>query len=213
MRNIIRQYLVWSIFFFICTLYGAYALYMGGVELFSVLGMSENAPERAVSLIFILHAFSGGAALLTGPLQFNRQLLNKKRSVHFLLGRIYVGSIWIASGAGLWSALFFDVTFVAKVALGLVSILWFASTTIALRRILNRQIGAHREWMIRSFALSFFFVTFSIWVPGLASTSLPEEIGYPLAVFLSWGLNLMVAEWWIHHTRVAKHRRVNLATD
>lgn len=53
-------------------------------------------------------------------------------------------------------------------------ILWFSTTTIALLHIRRRKIKAHREWMIRSFSLSLFFVTFSLWVPGLASTNLPE---------------------------------------
>ena len=59
--------------------------------------------------------------------------------------------------------------------------------------------------MIRSFALSLFFITFSLWVPGLASTSLPHAIGYPLAIFLSWSLNLIVAEIWIRRTRRNTH--------
>ena len=45
------------------------------------------------------------------------------------------------------------------------------------------------------------FVTFSFWIPSLASTNLPETIVYPLAVFLSWGLNLIFAELWILRTR------------
>jgi hypothetical protein len=60
--------------------------------------------------------------------------------------------------------------------------------------------------MIRSFSLSLFFVSFSFWVPGLTGTSLPEAISYPLAVFLSWSLNLLVAEAWIRHTRPQSRR-------
>jgi hypothetical protein len=53
--------------------------------------------------------------------------------------------------------------------------------------------------MYRSFALSFFFVTFSFWVDGLASL-LPEDTAYPLAVFVSWSLNLLIAEIWIRRS-------------
>jgi uncharacterized membrane protein len=140
-------------------------------------------------------------ALLVGPLQFKRHLLGKRRRLHHILGRIYVGSIWITSSGALISALFFDVTVVAKIGFVILAVLWFGTTTIGLQRVLQGQIAAHREWMMRSFALSFFFITFSFWVPGLTSTSLPESVSFPLAVFLSWSLNLIVAEIYIRQTR------------
>jgi uncharacterized membrane protein len=191
----------WWIFLLICTFYGVFALYVGVVEILSQLGIPVDAPHRAAPIIFILHALSGSVALISGPLQFNRRILSKKRNLHRVVGRVYVGAIWISSFGGLWSALFFDVVLAAKIAFGVLAILWFGTTTMALQRIRERKVPEHREWMIRSFALSLFFVTFSFWVPGLASTNLPEAIGYPLAVFLSWGLNLLVAELWIRRSR------------
>ena len=191
----------WWVFLLICTFYGVFALYMGVVEVLSLLGIAQDAPHRAVPLVFAAHALSGGLALIAGPLQFNRRILSKKRNIHQVIGRIYVGAIWMSSLGALWSAIFFDVNLAAKIAFGVLAILWFGATTIAFLRIRNRKIVAHREWMIRSFALSLFFVTFSLWVPGLGSTNLPEAFGYPLAVFLSWSLNLIVAELWIRRNR------------
>ena len=40
--------------------------------------------------------------------------------------------------------------------------------------------------MIRSFALSLFFVTFSLWVPGVASANGRYEATYALGVWLTW---------------------------
>ena len=52
--------------------------------------------------------------------------------------------------------------------------------------------------MIRGFSLAFSFGTGSLWPLILAATALPPQaIGYPLGLFLSWRLNLLVAEWWI----------------
>ena len=51
--------------------------------------------------------------------------------------------------------------------------------------------------MIRSFALSLFFVTFSLWVPGVASANGRYEATYALGVWLTWAVNLLVAEAWI----------------
>ena len=197
----------WWIFFLFCVFYALYALYLGGIELFSLLGIVAEAKYRAAPWMFIVHALTGSAALLTGPLQFNRRILSRNRALHRLSGRVYVYAIWMSSAAGLWNALFFDVELLAKIAFGVLAILWFSTTTIAFLRIRTRDIKRHREWMIRSFSLSFFFVTGGFWMPGLASTSLPHEVAFPLAVFLSWFLNLVLAEAWIRWTRNNFSRR------
>jgi len=193
--------LTWWIFFLLCTFYGIFAFSMGIAEILSQLGWATDAKFRAVPFLFIVHALSGGVALIAGPLQFNRTLLNKNRQLHRLSGRIYVYAIWIASISALGNAIFFDVTIPARIVFGVLAVLWFTATTIAYLRVRKRKIREHREWMIRSFSLSFFVVTFSFWVPGLTGTNLPDEVAYPLAVFLSWFLNLVFAEMWIRRTR------------
>ena len=85
-----------------------------------------------------------------------------------------------------------------------VAVLWFVVTTVALLAIRKRKVVKHRAWMLRSVALSCFFLTFEFWKAGMASTNLPESVGYPLAVFCSWSVNLLIAEWWIRRTRSQK---------
>lgn len=191
----------WWLLFLVCAFYAAYALYMGGIEILFQLGLVAEARPRAVPTLFVIHALAGSIVLVIGPLQFNARLASKRRKLHRILGRAYVGAIWLASLSGLGSAIFFQVNVAAKFAFGTLSVLWFATTTIALLRILKRDVAAHREWMIRSFSLSLFFVSFSFWVPGLTGTRLPEAVSYPLAVFLSWSLNLAAAQLWIRLTR------------
>ena len=198
--NLLKQ-LGWWVLFLVCVFYALYALYMGGVEILHQLGIVQDAKYRATPLIFILHALAGFAALITGPLQFNRAILNKRRDLHRLSGKIYVYAVWIASAAALVDAIFFDIPFLGKIAFGVLAVLWFGATTTAFLRIRKRNIREHRERMIRSFSLSFFFVTGGFWMPGFTSTDLPYEIAYPLAVFLAWFLNLVFAEAWIRWTR------------
>jgi uncharacterized membrane protein len=195
------KHLGWWMFFLVCVFYGVYAFAMGVTEILHLLGIVEDARNRAAPLMFVVHALSGSVALISAPLQFNRLLRNKKRNLHRAIGRMYVWAIWISSVGGLWSAIFFDVNMAAKLAFGTLAVLWFSTTTLAYLRIRNRNIREHREWMIRSVALSFFFVTGSFWMPGLVSTKLPEGIADPLGVFLGWFLNLVVAELWIRRTR------------
>lgn len=191
----------WWLFLLVCVFYGIYALAMGITEILHLLGIVNDARSRAAPFLFVVHALSGSVALISGPLQFNRLLRNKHRNLHRALGRLYVWAIWISSIGGLWSVIFFNVNIAAKIAFGTLAILWFSATTVAYLRIRHHKLREHREWMIRSFALSLFFVTFSFWTPGLASTNLPQAVAYPLGVFVSWLLNLIIAELWIRRTR------------
>jgi hypothetical protein len=94
----------WWLFFLVSAFYAAYALYMGAVEILSQLGLVAGAPTRAVPIVFVIHALAGSVALISGPLQFNRYLMSKRRKLHRGLGRAYVSAIWLSSISGLWSA-------------------------------------------------------------------------------------------------------------
>jgi uncharacterized membrane protein len=191
----------WWVLLAICTFYGNFAVVLAVVEVLSWTGAVHDAKQRAVPVVFVTHAVSGGVALVSGVLQLNQRLRRRSPKLHRVLGRFYVGAIWTASAGGLWSALYFDVTLVSRLLFGLVATLWFATTTVAFRRIRQRRVAAHREWMIRSFAFSLFFVTFELWVAALEATPLPQSIAYPVSILLSWSFNLAVAEAWIRYTR------------
>ena len=195
------QALAWWALFLVSLLFGAYALYLGILEALVQLGLAPAAPERAVPGAFILHALAGGVALIVGPLQFRPTLRAKRRALHRALGRAYVVCVWIASVTGLWSALFFDRGVPARAIFVLVAILWFGATTMAYLRARDRRFKAHRQWMIRTFALSLFFVTFPLWTEALAATPLPGDVGYPLGLFLAASINLAIAERWIRAGR------------
>src|SRR5690606_31089715 len=85
--------------------------------------------------------------------------------------------------------------------------LWLATTSIAYWHIRARRVGRHREWMLRSFALAAFFITFSLWDPLLAIATRAEtgapraEAGFAVAVLLGWLVNLVVAEVWLRWSR------------
>jgi uncharacterized membrane protein len=185
----------------VCALYATFALIMAATTVLDWLGPGGQGSGRTAPPLFVFHAISGAAALLAGSLQLRlaTRLLGRRPRLHRRLGRIYLWAACTTSLSSLGVAAFFDVSLTAKTAFAGVSLLWFATTTVAFR-VRQGKILEHREWMIRSFSLAFFFVTGSLWPPILAATALPEAIGYPLALFLSWSLNLLAAEWWIRRT-------------
>jgi uncharacterized membrane protein len=198
--EILRRVGWWSLLV-ICVTFGGFALWLGVVEIFALAGVVNDAKARAAPVVFVVHAVTGGVVLIAGALQFNPRLRAARRRLHRLAGRVYVGAVWIASLSGLWSALFFSVDLPVRINFVVVAALWFTTTTVAFQQIRRGRVAVHREWMIRSFTLSLFFVTFEPWVTGLESAGLPHAVAYPAGLFLGWFVNLIVAEWWIHRSR------------
>lgn len=199
----------WWVMFAICMLFGGFAVWMGIWEALSLAGVSHGAKARAAPAAFVVHAIAGGFALIAGPLQFNRHIRDGNRAFHRIIGGSYVLAVWLASFTGLWNAAFFDVGAPAKILFAVAGALWFATTTLAFRRVRQGKIAFHREWMMRSFSLSLFFVTFEFWVEGLRQSGMLRSTAYPLGVFLGWFVNLLGAELWIRLSPVPQgiHRR------
>jgi Predicted membrane protein (DUF2306) len=209
-----RSALAW-VAVFICALYAAFALIMAVAAVLDWLASGWHGTGRAAPPLFVLHAIAGAVALLAGSLQLRlaTRLLRGRRALHRRIGQTYLWAAWVTSLSSLGVAAFFDVSLAAKTAFAGVSLLWLVTTTVAFLRIRQGRVTQHREWMIRSFSLAFFFVTGSLWPPILAATALPQAIGYPLALFLSWSLNLAAAEWWIRRTRSSHSRNLQAGVD
>ena len=103
----------------------------------------------------IPHTLCGVIALLAGPIQFSARLRRRHLRFHRVLGRIYVVSVFIAAATGVALATGrpgFPGTSMQAAA-------WVVCTTAALITARNRQILAHRQWMARSYAVTFTFVS------------------------------------------------------
>jgi hypothetical protein len=199
----------------ICVLYAGFALTMAIAAVLDWLASGWQGTDRSAPPLFVLHALSGTVALLAGSFQLRlaTRLLRGRRQLHRRIGQTYLWAAWITSLSSLGVAALFDVSVAAKAMFATTSLLWFAATTVAFLRIRQGRVRQHREWMLRSFALAFFFVTGSLWPPIFAATALPQAVGYPLALFLSWSLNLLAAEWWIRRTKARSRRTLEAVPD
>ena len=105
--------------------------------------------------LLIPHVLAGTIALLAGPLQFSSRLRLRYLKFHRVLGRIYVLSVFIGAATGVALATGrpgFPGTSMQAAA-------WIVCTTAAFITARNRQIAQHRQWMARSYAVTFTFVS------------------------------------------------------
>jgi hypothetical protein len=83
----------------------------------------------------------------------------------------------------------------------------------------QKRFVEHREWMIRSYALATSIVVNRLWGAVLFLV-LPPQLDTTFggqdalintvantSVWLSWTVNLLVAEWWLQHGRSARLSR------
>lgn len=154
--------------------------------------------------MYRIHMGLGGLALLLGPFQFLPALLKTgRRHLHRTLGKIYVGACLVSALSALpltWSLTAFGID--AQIAFGLLAVLWFVFTAVAMQRITKRKIVAHRAFMVRSFAMAYAAVTLRLTLIGVAKLDvLSYASTYRLAAWLCWIPNLLIAEWWLRRSK------------
>jgi uncharacterized membrane protein YozB (DUF420 family) len=144
----------------------------------------------------ILHISAGTLALTVGLLQVFLGLSGRTRGLHRMFGRVYL----FAVALGVSAALYLAVTIPAGSPVytsGLVGlgIAWFTTTVMGYRSISRGDVIGHRAWMIRSFLVTFGFVTLRVIVAIIAGFALmTEDDASSPAAWLCWVVPLAVFE-------------------
>lgn len=103
------------------------------------------------------HLIGGSIALFFGPIQFWNGIRNKYLSFHRTAGKIYIIGAFIAGLSALRLSLISSCV-TCRVSLLIVSVLVIVTTFAALWSIKNKDVAAHRQFMIRSYICVFSFV-------------------------------------------------------
>ena len=105
--------------------------------------------------LLIPHTLSGVIALVAGAMQFSSRLRRRHLKFHRVLGRIYVIAVFIGAFTGIALA----AGHPGLPGTSMQAAAWIVCTTAALMTARNRQIAQHRQWMVRSYAVTFTFVS------------------------------------------------------
>jgi hypothetical protein len=152
---------------------------------------------------FYIHVFTSVLVLFAGFTQFSDHILTEHRNVHRLTGRIYAYNILLINfPAALVMGIFANGGMAGKTAFLTLDILWFSFTLIAVIAVRNGNIIRHREFMIRSFALTLSAISLRTWKMILTNTT---DLDYPtiyiIDAWLGFVPNLLLAEWIIRRRR------------
>jgi hypothetical protein len=152
---------------------------------------------------FYLHILTSVFVMLAGATQFWNYFLRNYRQWHRRVGKLYVFVILFISGpAALIMSIYANGTTVAKSSFVILSLLWIFFTGIAFRFALHKSFVQHRNFMIRSYALTLSAITLRLYaliLPHFVHMNGKDE--YSLIAWASWTLNLLAAEIIIFYTR------------
>jgi hypothetical protein len=121
-------------------------------------GTASRAHLLEIRWLLIPHVAGAALALATGAVQFSSRIRRWNLDFHRVTGRIYVGAICVAGPAAIvlsHGTLFFTATLVQAGT-------WLVTATAALLTARNRQIEPHRQWVVRSYAVTFTFIVLHV---------------------------------------------------
>jgi len=181
------------------------------VILYSEVPLLRQAKERAylytIPLLIVPHVLGGVTALLSGPLQFSSRLRRRNPRFHRILGRIYVCAVLTAAPIAMIlsqnrhdpHAIHFFVANVVQAGT------WIITTVAAFVTAYNGWFQKHREWMIRSYAMTFTFVGTRVLQP-IPFWNRHSEAGFAMEIIMITLMAILIPDLALCWRELTKRR-------
>ncbi len=153
---------------------------------------------------FFVHVYMSVWVLLAGFTQFSTKIRDNHPKIHRGLGYSYALNVLFITGpASLIMAFYANGGIPSKIAFILLAVGWLYFTAMAVVKARGGDYDAHREYMIRSYALTLSALTLRAWKWSINNSvdGLPPMDVYRAVAWLGWVPNLIFAEFLIWRYR------------
>lgn len=185
----------------------AYFLWKNALRYFVVTPESYGNAWPQVRWL-LPHIVCGMTAAILGPLQFWPKIRRDYLPFHRIAGRLYVIAVLGGAIASLGLSLRMEASNAAYAG-GLIglAVAWLVTTGMAFVAIRRKNLIQHKQWMIRSYVVTFAFVSFRL-VDNLLSNRniLPEHEFYSVLAWACWALPLLVTEAILQSAEIFRKR-------
>jgi uncharacterized membrane protein len=137
------------------------------------------------------HMAGGSLALFAGPVQLWLGNRPSARRLHRALGYVYITGVLLGAGAAFYLSFYAGPAF--GVSLFILAVMWCITIAMAFMAIRSKRMDAHREWMIRSYIVTFAFVGYRFLVKLPVLEPLGEGL-VPTTLWASWVVPMMLYE-------------------
>lgn len=163
-----------------------------------------NSRLTASPLPVALHIVCAVAYAVLGAFQFSPRLRGSRPGWHRVAGRLLVGLGFAVASSALWMTLFYprqagtgELAYVFRLAFGSGMA---ASIILGFAAVRRGNIGSHRAWMTRAYALALGAGT-QVFTQGLGNAVFgTSTLNTDLMLGAGWVINLAVAEYLIHRS-------------
>jgi uncharacterized membrane protein len=178
----------------------------------AMLGSEESARQALQDFQFsywprrgwlLVHIAGGLVALLSGPVQLWLGLHDVKMHIHRKLGLVYIAGMAIGSVGAIGLAFQTDGGLIFGSGLFFLAIAWITTTSLAYVAIRKGLIDQHREWTIRSYVVTFAFVTFRAGQVAMVGQGIPLATAIGIMAWACWALPLLITEAVIQARKIA----------
>jgi hypothetical protein len=205
--GIVKEFCVYTLLFIGTLLMTkTIALYTSGNTNIGFLTIKQNYIHNQFWLVcFYIHVFTSIFLLLAGFTQFNSYVLTHHKKLHHAIGKWYVGLIlFVNFPTGLIMAIYANGFLPSKIAFVILDVLWFWFTLKALLTIKQKNVQAHKNFMIRSYALTCSAITLRTWKLIINAIIIIDPTTlYMIDAWLGFVPNLLFAEWMIRRNKLA----------
>lgn len=147
-------------------------------------------------IAFFIHVYASLWVLLAGFTQFSKRIQKLNPGLHRSFGYIYVTDVILITGpAGLLMGFYANGGLSSRIAFVVLAVLWIFFTAMALVKARRGDFKSHRNYMIRSFALTLSAITLRAWKYSITNSFelAPMDV-YRAVAWLGWVPNLIIAE-------------------
>jgi len=148
---------------------------------------------------FFVHVYMSIWVLLAGFTQFSENIRTFRPTLHRSFGYIYaVDVVFVTGPAGLIMGFYANGGVTSKISFVTLAISWITFTAIAVIKARSGDFVGHRNFMIRSYALTLSALTLRAWKYGINNTfEFPPMDVYRTVAWLGWVPNILFAEFLI----------------
>jgi uncharacterized membrane protein len=182
-------------------------VFAGGLRIGQLVGGAPVTPDNtrffADPVPVVVHIVGATTFAILGALQFSARLRRTRPRWHRIAGRFVAPAGLAVALSGMWMAVFYtEPASVGTLLTGLRLVFgcaMAAAIVLGVAAILRRDVGAHRRWMIRGYAIGLGAGT-QAFTQGtwLIIVGPPDTLSNALLMLAGWLINIAVAEWSIH---------------
>lgn len=212
--KIIKIMAVFAVIIFSILMLKTISQYISGDKNIGFLAFKQQVIENPYWMAFFyIHIFSITLCLLAGLTQFSSQFLKDNKSLHRIIGKMYVYNILIINVPACFVLGLFSNGRLTGISGFLIQdILWAYFTVIAVFSIKKGNMIKHRNYMILSYAITTTAITFRIIKNLVYDENVYDyELFYGINVWLALIINLLIAFWVIKTNESSLKRNIRKA--